>query len=161
MTTINHLSAGMFIRHEPTGYTGYALRFYDTMNGELRAVCMNRLNDPWAEQESFNVEEVTGLTSGVESAFGEAICDFSEITPGDLLYDGSITYRGEPNVMRVLRFREGGDGFYAVFVNPANPTELRQNDDREFHTWDYEVPGAGLHRADELFGVPDCLPPDM
>lgn len=58
---------------------------------------------------------------------------------GSLLFHGSVTHYGMPNVVRVIR-HDGVPasepyGFYAVFVNPSNTRELRGPTDREFFIW--------------------------
>jgi hypothetical protein len=166
MSTINHLSAGMRVLHEATGYEGIVVRFYHPLVGETRAVCFERLGDLAVQRRDFPIDELVALSDGVESAFGERVESIEDITPGDLLYDGSVTYEGMPNVLRVLRWRDAPEGerpqgFYAVFVDPANPSQLRRADDLEFHVWDFMVPGEGFHRADDLCAVPDCLPPEL
>lgn len=77
--------------------------------------------------------------------------DLSSMNVGDLFYDESSTHDGKPNVIRIERIAHyDGDphagerrGVYAIFVNPADPSQLRQADDREFFRWDSEIERRG------------------
>lgn len=60
---------------------------------------------------------------------GEVLTDITAVDPGQLLILDSVVYN-ETNLIKVTQTFD--DKFYAIFVNPENPTEKRQASDEEF-----------------------------
>lgn len=60
---------------------------------------------------------------------GDVLTDVSSVSPGQLLVLDSIKYKSVDLIKVTQTFK---DKFYAVFVNPENPVELRSKGDEEF-----------------------------
>ena len=136
-------------------------RFYTTLPGVRRAV-LYPVGADRADGRNERHADVSTLSAesehGVGAAFGETVTRLEELSPGDLLYGGSITWQGEPNVLRVLQVRAlPGEpephGFTWQFVNLAEPLEPRQAGDGEHFTWDFQLAAGTYRRADFLAGV--------
>ena len=72
----------------------------------------------------------------------------NDLSVGDLLFEGSETNIGTPNIVRVLSLRNmpgGFNGFDGRFVLPVDPAQKRLPDDQDFFTWDF-VLAKGHHR---------------
>ena len=117
-------------------------RFYTTLPGTRRAVChpigadrSRGLNEIHADCDSLTAE----TEHGVGTAFGDRVTLLAELSPGDLLYEGSVTWQGEPNVLRVLQLGgvpgEQPYGFNWQFVDLADPLSPRNGSDGEHFCW--------------------------
>jgi hypothetical protein len=136
-------------------------RFYTTLPGNRRAVLY-----PIGADASHGTSELHADTDtlsaesehGVGGAFDETVSSLDDLTVGDLLYAGSITCAGEPNVLRVLRLVQlPGEsepcGFIWQFVDLADPLAPRIPSDQKHFCWDFQIAEHGYRRADFLAGL--------
>jgi hypothetical protein len=86
---------------------------------------------------------------------GPAVASVSELVVGDLLFDGSETHSGEPNLLVVSELclsppalRSALNyGIQGHFVSLSDPTEKRLPDDRTFFVWGTELARRPYRRA--------------
>lgn len=103
---------------------------------------------------SMSLSKVANQMDLLGESFGEPVTSIEQIQPGDLLYAGSDTHAGQPNVMKVHRivdhYERPMTGFTWQFVNLADPSKPRLPSDQIHHMHSFEIPAAGLRRAGDL-----------
>lgn len=103
---------------------------------------------------SMSLSKVANQMDLLGESFGEPVTSIEQIQPGDLLYAGSDTHAGQPNVMKVHRivdhYERPMTGFTWQCVNLADPSQPRLPSDQIHHMHSFEIPAAGLRRADDL-----------
>lgn len=67
---------------------------------------------------------------------GEVLMDVTSVSPGQLLVLDSIKYKATDMIKVTQTFK---DKFYAVFVSPENPVELKSKGDEEFVVYPEEL----------------------
>lgn len=78
---------------------------------------------------------------------GARVFKLEELKLGELLFDGSETAAGEPNLVRVCELAADGRGFGGQFASLADPSAARLPDDRVFFVWDFELTKGNYRRA--------------
>jgi hypothetical protein len=84
---------------------------------------------------------------------GPTVLLVSELDIGDLLFDGSQTQAGEPNLLVVTELRgargeaAGPDRFQGHFVSLLDPAEKRLPSDQTFAVWDFKLQEGAYRRA--------------